>query len=151
MIASFFQSLPDPQDMSSYEREQERVQLLDRLKALRAVPRSDWHREFEDVLQIDVDSWNNHAWIEREVSIGEDAPRADYLIVNSEGLPKTAKSVFQIFRKHNVVEYKSPGDLITRRTIWKTAGYGCLLLGTTKAQAYPEDQLTLTIFFRAEK
>ena len=30
--------------------------------------------------------------------------------------------------------------------IWKTAGYGSLLIGTTKEDQYQEDQLTLTMF-----
>ena len=138
--------LPVPKDMTTAERDHEVKQHLKRLKELRAVPRSDWHREFEDVLLLDIDSWNNNSYLERVVSIGEDAPRADYIIVTSNGLPDSAKAVFRIFRRHNVIEYKRPGDLITRRTIWKTGGYGNLLLGTTKEDRYPEDELTLTIF-----
>ena len=138
--------LPVPKDMTAAERDHEVKQHLKRLKELRAVPRSDWHREFEDVLLLDIDSWNNNSYLEREVTIGEDAPRADYIIVTSNGLPDSAKAVFRIFRRHNVIEYKRPGDLITRRTIWKTGGYGNLLLGTTKEDRYPEDELTLTIF-----
>ena len=95
--------------MTAAERDHEVKQHLKRLKELRAVPRSDWHREFEDVLLLDIDSWNNNSYLEREVTIGEDAPRADYIIVTSNGLPDSAKAVFRIFRRHNVIEYKRPG------------------------------------------
>ena len=33
-----------------------------RLKALNAVPRSDWHREFEDAIQLEIASWDNGSW-----------------------------------------------------------------------------------------
>ena len=44
--------LPDPNTLTQAQKARERKQLRDRLKALNAVPRSDWHREFENLLQI---------------------------------------------------------------------------------------------------
>lgn len=141
-----FANLPASENMTPSERKAEIESLSARLKALRATPRSDWHREFEDILQLDVDSWKTNSWIDTEVTIGEDAPRTDFIIVNNDVLPDSVKSIFRHFRRHNVIEYKGPGEAITRRMIWKTAGYGCLLIGTTKETQYREDELTLTMF-----
>ena len=141
-----FANRPDPEKMTPAEKKAEIDALSARLKALRATPRSDWHREFEDVLQLDVDSWHTNSWIDTEVTIGEDAPRADFIIVNNDALPDSVKPIFRHLRRHNVIEYKGPGEAVTRRMIWKTAGYGCLLIGTTKETQYREDELTLTIF-----
>ena len=44
----------DPANMAEDEKQEERKRLLARLKQLNTYPRSDWHREFEDALQIDV-------------------------------------------------------------------------------------------------
>ena len=139
-------SLPDPELLSEAQKNRERKWLRDRLKALNAVPRSEWHREFEDILQIEIDSWKNGAFIEREVSIGEDAPRADFILINGETLPESTKSVFRIFRKTNAVEYKRPTDPLTEQMVWKMGGYGHLLVGTDKSTRYDTKELTLSIF-----
>ena len=74
------------------------------------------------------------------------APRADFIVVNNEDLPASVKPIFRHFLRHNAIEYKGPGETINKRMIWKTAGYGSLLIGTTKEDQYQEDQLTLTMF-----
>ena len=40
--------------MSEAEKKEERRLLRDRLKALNASPRSDWHREFERIIRSDA-------------------------------------------------------------------------------------------------
>ena len=42
-LADLLSRLPDPKDMTKSEIRNELTQLRMRLKALRAVPRSDWH------------------------------------------------------------------------------------------------------------
>ena len=138
--------LPNPEKLSNTQKEQERKQLRERLKALNAVPRSDWHREFENILQIEILSWQNGTVIDREVSIGEDAPRADFILVSDTVLPEHVKSMFRIFRKKNAIEYKRPSEALTEQMIWKTAGYGALLLGTSQGNTYDKNELTLSIF-----
>ena len=138
--------LPAPKAMSHAQKDLEKKMLRERLKALNAVPRSNWHRGFEDILQIDVASWKNDAHIDREISIGEEAPRADFLVINSNRLPDAAKSIFRHFLVNNLVEYKRPDEIITERMVWKTGGYGNLLIGTTKETQYRIGEVTLTLF-----
>lgn len=145
-LSALLSRLPDPVSLTNAQKDRERKQLRDRLKALNAVPRSDWHREFENILQIEIESWQNSSVINREVSIGEDAPRADFILVNGNGLPAQVKSVFCIFRKKNVIEYKRPTEVLTEQMIWKTGGYGNLLIGTDSDSEYDPDGLTLSIF-----
>ena len=138
--------LPDPQNLSDAMKERERKILRDRLKILNAVPRTDWHREFENILWIEIDSWNNGSIIEREVTIGEDPPRADFILVSGEKMPDSVKDVFRIFRKKNAIEYKRPTEDLTERMVWKTGGYGTLLIGTGHDSQYDIDELTLSLF-----
>ena len=58
----------DPESMSEKERQEEIRFHRSRLKALHSSLRSDWHREFEDALQLDVESWKNGSWVIREPS-----------------------------------------------------------------------------------
>ena len=87
----------DPAVMTEAERKRERKLLLQRLKQLNTYPRSDWHREFEDALQLDVESWDNGSWVLREHSLGEDAPRIDFIVVSGNKLPDNVKDVFKGF------------------------------------------------------
>ena len=136
--------LPNPKEMTNAQKEKEKAILRERLKALNAVPRSDWHESFENIVQLEVEHWNNGTKVEREVSIGEGAPRTDFIVVTGERLPDFVKSVFRIFLKKNALEYKRPDDVLIEAMVWKTAGYGNLLIGTEKD--YDKDELTLTIF-----
>ena len=65
-------STKDPATMSDEERQTEAPLLLECLKALRSTPRSDWHRGFEDVLQLKFSSWGVKYRIHHEVTLGED-------------------------------------------------------------------------------
>ena len=51
-------STKSPSDMTEAEKNKERKQLRERLKTLNATPRSDWHREFEDAVQLTIEAWN---------------------------------------------------------------------------------------------
>ena len=143
-LSALIPQLPDPQEMSNTEKEKERKIHAERLKKLNSVPRSDWHESFEYIMQLEIESWNNGSRVEREVSIGESAPRADFIIITGKKLPEFVKAVFRIFLKKNALEYKRPDDVLTEQMVWKTAGYGNLLIGTDRN--YDKDEMTLTLF-----
>ena len=79
--------LPDPKMMTNSQKDKEKKQLRERLKALNATPRSDWHREFANILQIEFDTWDLKSWVLNEHTIGEDAPRADFVMFAEGDLP----------------------------------------------------------------
>ena len=140
-------SPPDPSKMTEKERQERIKELLTELKVLRSIPRSDWHREFENALQLDVESWGNGSWVIREHTLGEDAPRIDFIVVSGDRLPGDVKDVFKRFLRKNVIEFKGPGDKVTPLTIRKVAGYTNFYIATAKPE---EDvrigEVTATIF-----
>ena len=138
--------------MSEEEILKERELLRKRLKDLSASPRSDWHREFEDALQLDVESWDNGSWLIREHTLGEDAPRIDFIVVSGENLPDDVKDIFKLFRKKNVIEFKGPGDKLTHLTIFKVAAYVYFYVATAKSKENVSiDEVTASIFFSEEE
>ena len=57
------------------------------------------------------------------------------------------KEVFRIFRQKNVIEFKGPGDRITRETIRKVIGYVNFYIGTAKPEeSVKSDNVTASIF-----
>ena len=140
-------STKDPATMSDEERQTEATLLLERLKALRSIPRSDWHRGFEDVLQVKLSSWGVKYRIHHEVTLGEDAPRIDYLVVMLEDMPAIVEKAFKHFRKQDIIEYKRPGDTINRRIIRKVNGYANFHIGIAQHEGdVPDNEVSVTIF-----
>ena len=141
------QPLPDPSEMTESERQKRIRELLAELKSLRSIPRSDWHREFENALQLDVESWANGSWVMREHWLGEDAPRIDFIVVSGDTLPDDVKDVFRRFLHKNVIEFKGPGDKVTPFTIRKVTGYVNFYIATAKPEEDVRvDGVTATIF-----
>ena len=135
-----------PSEMTETERQARIKELLAELKALRSFPRSDWHRGFEDALQLDVESWKE-SWVIREHTLGEDAPRIDFIVVSGGKLPPDVKAVFKRFLRKNVIEFKGPGDKVTRLTIRKVAAYANFYIATAKADENVHiGEVTATIF-----
>lgn len=146
-LRSFIENLADASELSSEDRQAEISILLSRLKQLRKVPRSDWHREFEDALQLDIEEWDNGTWVIREHELGEDPPRTDFIVVVGEKLPPDAKGVFRIFLRNNIIEFKGPGDKLNWLTLRKAAGYGNFCIATAKKEEnVTADNVTISIF-----
>ena len=134
-------------EMSEAEKKAERKLIRDRLKALNASPRSDYHREFEDAVQLTIEAWNVGAWTIREHELGEDPPRTDLIVVTGNGLPDNVEEVFSFFLLHNALEFKGPGDALDQNTLRKVAGYGHFLIATAKKEEnIKSDNVTLSIF-----
>ena len=68
-----------------------------------------------------------------------------------EGTQAFTESIFKIFRKFNVLDYKNPHDDLNWRTLYKIVGYANMLIGTAEHDGdVPPDQVTISIF-RATK
>ena len=85
--------------------------------------------------------------IRSETVIGIDAPRTNYLIVTDDVTQEFEETIFHIFRKVNVVEYKNPHDSLNWRIIHKICGYAHFLIGSAEHEHdISDDQVTISIF-----
>ena len=137
--------------MTDTERKARIAELLAELKDLQATPRSDWHAGFEALLRMEAHTFGDRIQIRTEHLLGEEPPRADFVVlIDKEGLLAN-KAIFRIFLKHNIAEYKNPYDALNARVIRKGCGYVNLYIGTAEHEGdVPSDQVTLSIF-RARK
>lgn len=92
---------------SEQERKEKIAYHLGELKKLRATPRSDWHAGFEALLRIEMHKFADLVHIRTEEEIGEVPPRTDFVVLVEDEKVELEKAIFRIFRKINILEYKS--------------------------------------------
>ena len=129
------------------EKKREIKKHLSRLKLLRATPRSDWHREFERIFRLEAQPYGKDVRIVIQHYLGEEPPRIDYIILDDFKRLMHGKSIFRIFRKKNVIEYKNPHDSLNERTIRKICGYANFYIGTADHEGdVPSNEVSISIF-----
>ena len=139
--------LPDPSTMTEEAKKEEISTLSERLKALRATPRSDWHRIFERILREEARPYGSDVEIRVEQELGIDPPRMDYLILDDMKHLMRGKEIFSIFRQHNIVEYKNPDDKLNSRVISKIIGYANFYIGLAEHEHdRPRNEVSISIF-----
>ena len=58
--------------------------------------------------------------------------QVDVLIIKKNSKKTIKKNIGQIFRKYNIVEYKSPDDYLNVDDFYKVHGYACFYKSDTK-------------------
>lgn len=106
-----------------------------------------WHPGFYGAAELEFLSNKGDLEFQREYNLNKEPIRMDMLIIKKLADVRIKNELGHIFKKYNVVEYKSPDDALSIDDYYKTVGYACLYkgLGETVDQI-PADELTISIF-----
>lgn len=106
-----------------------------------------WHPGFYGAAELEFLANKNELEFQREFHLSKEPVRMDLLIIKKLADVRIENELGHIFKKYNVVEYKSPDDALSIDDYYKTVGYACLYkgLGETVDQI-PADELTVSIF-----
>ena len=106
-----------------------------------------WHPGFYGAAELEFISNKGDLEFQREFNLSKEPIRMDLLIIKKLSNVRTENEIGHIFRKFNVVEYKSHDDALSIDDYYKTVGYACLYkgLGETVDQI-PANELTISIF-----
>ena len=106
-----------------------------------------WHPGFYGAMEIELIANKGAFEFQREYNLSKEPVRMDLLIIRKLRDVPIKNEIGYIFKKYNVVEYKSPDDELTIDDYYKTVGYACLYkgLGDTVNQI-PAEELTVSIF-----
>lgn len=109
-----------------------------------------WHPGFYSAAELELISNRDSLEFQREYNLSKKPLQMDLLIIKKLADVEIEKEIGRIFKKYNVVEYKSPGDGLTIDDYYKTIAYACLYKsqGNTVNQI-PEEEVTLSIFREA--
>lgn len=108
-----------------------------------------WHPVNYAGLQIEFEDEKKYLSFEDEHQLGTKPMAIDILIIkNTEGY-KVKKNIGRIFRKYNIIEYKSPDDYLSIDDFYKVYGYTCFYKADTPTVNQIEvNELTITFISR---
>lgn len=84
-----------------------------------------WHPAFYAGMQIELKDEAENLIFENEHQLGTKPFGIDVLIIKKESGKSIRKNIGRIFRKYNIVEYKSPDDYLSIDDFYKVYGYAC--------------------------
>ena len=109
-----------------------------------------WHPAFFAGIQIELEEDADNLVFENEHQLGTKPMEIDVLIIKKETDRPVKKNIGRIFKKHNIIEYKSPDDSLNVDDFYKVYGYTCFYKADARyVNSIPADELTIT--FVAEK
>lgn len=82
-----------------------------------------WHPAFYAEIQLELQDDAVHLEFLQEHTLGTEPVRIDLVIIKKTDGKPIRKNIGQIFRKYNIVEYKSPGDYLSIDDFYKAYGY----------------------------
>lgn len=105
-----------------------------------------WHPAFYASLRIELKEESDNLIFENEHQLGTKPFGIDVLIIKKESEKSIQKNLGRIFRKHNIIEYKSPGDYLSVDDFYKVYGYCCFYKSDTeKENVINIDELTISL------
>ena len=103
------------------------------------------HPAFYADIQIELEEEAGLLVFENEHQLGTKPKEIDVLIVKKEVEVPIRKNIGRIFRKHNIVEYKSPTDYLSIDDFYKVYGYACFYKAdTARADSIKIHDITIT-------
>ena len=105
----------------------------------------EWHPAFTASLQSEFEDEADKIIFESEHLLSKKPMQIDELVIKVHDNEKIQKNIGRIFRKHNIVEYKSPEDYLTINDFYKVYGYCCFYQSDTEHVCeIPPEELTIT-------
>lgn len=104
-----------------------------------------WHPAFYAGIQIELAEESENLIFEEEHLLGTKPTQIDVLIVKKEKNIPIKKNIGRIFRKHNIIEYKSPTDYLSIDDFYKVYAYACYYKSDVKVMnSIPVEEITIT-------
>ena len=85
-----------------------------------------WHPAFFEALQMELDEYSNDLQFISEYQLTTEPLKIDVVIIKKSKDIPIEKNIAAIFRKENVIEYKSPDDYISVDDFYQVYSYACI-------------------------
>jgi len=99
-----------------------------------------WHNGFVAAMRLECD--DEQLEFTEELILNTGALRVDVLICKKNRNYSVQNEIGYVFRGHNLIEYKSPDDVLDENTLYKTIAYACLYKSYNMVS---EDEITISL------
>ena len=104
-----------------------------------------WHPAFQASIQIEFEAEAEKLTFEPEHLLSKKPMQMDELIIKVAENEVIHKNIGRIFKRYNIIEYKSPDDNLTINDFYKVYGYTCFYKSDGKhINERPAQELTIT-------
>ena len=108
-----------------------------------------WHAAFYAEIQIELSEDADKLIFENEHQLSTKPMSINVLIIKKLKDEPIRKNIGQIFRGHNIVEYKSPDDYLSIDDFYKVVGYACIYKADVqKTDSIKGNDITVTFVCR---
>ena len=104
----------------------------------------DWHSAMYGAIHLILKPHKCNLQIQREHLLNLMPTRIDCIVVKKDETIPIDLDVFRLFRKHNVIEFKSYRDSLDEDVLWHTIGYAAMY--KSLEQGVSSEELTISIF-----
>ena len=106
-----------------------------------------WHPAFCAAAELELSANRTDLDFQREYNLSKKPLQIDLLVIRKRDNARVENEIGHIFRRYNIIEYKSPGDALSVDDFFKTVGYACIYKGLgERTDQIPADQLTVPLF-----
>lgn len=106
-----------------------------------------WHPGFYGAMEIELISDKGVFEFQREYNLSKEPLRMDLLIIRKLSDAWVQNEIGRIFKKFNIIEYKSPDDGLSIDDYYKTIGYACLYKGLgERVNRIRAEEMTISVF-----
>ncbi len=111
----------------------------------RAEGQLQWHPAFSAAIRIELEEYLPWLDIRDEQLLTKKPLQMDVLVIKKDDSLCIKKNIGRIFRKHNIIEYKSPEDSLSINDFYKVYGYACIYQSDTdRVLEIRPQEMTLT-------
>ena len=104
-----------------------------------------WHSAFYAGIQIELEEEADYLIFENEHMLSTKPMQVDVVIIKNNSERVIRKNIGRIFKKYNIVEYKSPDDYLSVDDFYKVHGYACFYKSDSKkVNEIKVDEVTIT-------
>lgn len=112
--------------------------------------RTQWHMALPSAIKLELMDYGQILEYIPEYLLNTMALKMDLLIIKKADDTVIENAIGHIFRKHNIVEYKSPRDTVGVNTYFQVYAYACLYKIGTDGQTFAPKDITITIVRKAK-
>ena len=106
-----------------------------------------WHPGFYGALEFELRQYRDELTFESEHELSKEPLSMDMLIIKKTSDVVIDNAIGRLFRRHNIVEYKSPDDELSIDELYKVIAYACMYksLGS-RVNEIDARQMSISIF-----